>query len=359
MKRFSSILVIGALMLVGCNSGSSNTDSNTTTNTASDGTKSAGDAGPKLKVVFIPKDTANPYFKPVGQGIDESKGSMNFDYQEQGPATADPTSQIPIIKDQIQRKVDVIVLAADAPNTLNEVLDDARKQGIIVLTVDADITGNESHRDAGILPTDFAKVGAAQLELMGKQMNYEGDFAILSATTTASNQNTWIATIKKGLADPKYSKMKLVDTVYGNDEPQKSSTEMEGLLSKYPNLKGVLSPTSVGLAAAAQVLENSGLYPGGPKAQKGGIHLTGLSTPNQLKKYVTKGIIEGFQLWSPKDMGELAAYLGTQAKRKKITLKFGTEVDGPKGKLKLDDKGVVYAGDLLTFDKSNIDKYNF
>jgi rhamnose transport system substrate-binding protein len=358
MIRITSLLVLGALVMVGCSSGGSNNEPTTSTNTASNG-KPSGDAGARLKVVFIPKNTSNPYFKPVGMGIEEAKDSMNFDYKEQGPATADPTSQISVIKDQIQQKVDVIVIAANAPNTLNEVLDDARKQGIVVLTVDADLTGNESHRDAGILPTDFAKVGQSQLEIMAKQMNYEGEFAILSATTSASNQNTWIATIKDGLKDPKYSKMKLVDTVYGNDEPQKSSTEMEGLLSKYPNLKGVLSPTSVGLAAAAQVLDNSGLYPTGPKAKNGGIHLTGLSTPNQLKKYVTKGVIEGFQLWSPKDMGTLAAYLGTSAKRKKIDLKFGTEVDGPKGKIKLDDKGVVYAGDLLTFDKTNIDKYDF
>jgi rhamnose transport system substrate-binding protein len=154
--------------------------------------------------------------------------------------------------------------------------------------------------------------------------------------------------------------MKLVDTVYGNDEAQKSSTEMEGLLTKHPNLKGVLSPTSVGLAAAAQVLENSGMYPGGKKAVGGGIHLTGLSTPNQLKKFVTNGVITEFQLWSPKDMGSLAAYLGTAAKNKKIDLKFGSEVDGPKGtKIKLNDKGVVFAGDLVTFDKANIDKFNF
>lgn len=354
MKQLSSYLLLGALILAGCNSGGSGTD------TTAGKSSPSGDAGEKLKVVFIPKDTANPYFKPVGQGIEEAKGKYNFDYQDQGPATADPTSQIPVIKDQIQRKVDVIVLAATAPNTLNEVLDDARAKGIVVLTVDADLTGNESHRDAGILPTDFTKVGESQLETIAKQMNYEGEFAILSATTVASNQNAWIATINEKLKDPKYAKMKLVDTVYGNDEPLKSSTEMEGLLTKHPNLKGVLSPTSVGLAAAAQVLENSGNYPGGPKAVNGGIHLTGLSTPNQLKKYVSKGVIESFQLWSPKDMGTLAAYLGTAAKRKKITLKFGTEIDGPDGKkLKLDDKGVVYAGDLITFDKTNIDKYDF
>jgi rhamnose transport system substrate-binding protein len=353
MNRISPILLIGALLLVGCNSGATNEASSSapSTNTAS---------GAKLKVVFIPKDSANPYFKSVSEGFKEASTELGYDFQEQGPATADATSQLSIIKDQIQRKVDVIALAANSPDALNEALDDAKAKGIIVVTVDADLTGNETHRAVGVMPTDTSKIGPAQIELLGKEMNYEGEFAILSATTDAPNQNAWIADMKTALKDPKYAKMKLVDTVYGNDEAQKSSTEMEGLLTKHPNLKGVLSPTSVGLAAAAQVLENSGMYPGGKKAVGGGIHLTGLSTPNQLKKFVTNGVIAEFQLWSPKDMGSLAAYLGTAAKNKKIDLKFGTEVEGPKGtKLKLNDKGVVFAGDLVTFDKANIDKFNF
>ncbi len=353
MIRISSILALGALLLVGCNSGASNETSTSTTS-------SSTESGAKLKVVFIPKNTGNPYFKPLGAGIEEASKELGFDYQEQGPATGDATSQLPIIKDQIQRKVDVIIIAANSPDALNEVLDDAKAKGIVVVTVDSDLEKNESHRDVGVMATDTSKIGPAQIELLGKEMNYEGEFAILSATTDAPNQNAWIADMMTTLKDPKYSKMKLVETVYGNDEPQKSSTEMEALMTKHPNLKGVLSPTSVGLAAAAQVLENSGMYPGGKKAVNGGIHLTGLSTPNQLKKFVANGVITAFQLWSPKDMGSLAAYLGTAAKSKKIELKSGTEVDGPKGtKIKLNDKGVVFAGDLVTFDKANIDNFDF
>ncbi len=352
MIRISPFLIAGTLLLVGCGSSSSNEPTPSTA--------TGNNSGTKLKVVFIPKDSANPYFKSVSQGFKEASSELGFEFQEQGPATADATSQLSIIKDQIQRKADVIVISANSPDALNEALDDATAKGIVVVTVDSDLTGNESHRAVGVMATDTSKIGPAQIELLGKEMNYEGEFAILSATTDSPNQNAWIADMKTALKDPKYAKMKLVDTVYGNDEAQKSSTEMEGLLTKHPNLKGVLSPTSVGLAAAAQVLENSGMYPGGKKATNGGIHLTGLSTPNQLKKFVANGVITAFQLWSPKDMGSLAAYLGTAAKNKKIELKFGTEVDGPKGtKVKLNDKGVVFAGDLVTFEKSNIDTFDF
>lgn len=319
---------------------------------------SSGDA--KLKVVYIPKSAGNPYFNQVQAGFEAAAKELGFDFQLQAPATAEATSQLSIIKDQVQRGVDVIAITPNSPDALNEELDLAREKGIIVMAVDADLTGNETHRDAAVLPTDFTQVGPSQLELLGKLMNYEGEFAILSATTDAPNQNAWIAGMKEAMKDAKYAKMKLVEVVYGDDESQKSSTEAESLLTKHPNLKGIISPTSVGLAAAAQVLENSGNYPSGPKAKNGGLHLTGLSTPNQLRKAVEKGVVTAFQLWSPADMGFTAAYLSVELKGKKLEAKEGTEAQVPsKNKVKFGPNGVVFTGPLVTFDKANIGQYQF
>lgn len=306
--------------------------------------------GKKLRVVYIPKNTGNPYFDEVDKGFQDASTKLGFDYSTTAPATAEATSQIPILKDQIQRGVDVIAISPNSPNALNPVLDQARAKGIAVVTVDADLVGNESHRDAAVLPTDFDKVGESQIELMGKLMGYEGDFAILSATPDAPNQNAWIAKMKEVLKDAKYAKMKLVDTVYGDDEPQKSTTECEALLAKYPNLKGIVSPTSVGLAASAQVLDRAGKK----------IALTGLSTPNQLKKFVKNGVVPSFQLWSPRDEGFIAAYLGTGIKSGKIKPAAGAEVDVPDlGKRKFSPKLELTGGDIVTFDKDNVEKYDF
>jgi rhamnose transport system substrate-binding protein len=254
----------------------------------------------------------------------------------------------------------VIAITPNSPDALNSALDDANAKGVLVITVDADLTNNETHRAACVLPTDFAGVGSSQLDVLASELPAGGDFAILSATRDASNQNAWIDGIKKGLTDPKYSKLKLVDVVYGDDQPAKSATEAEGLFSKYPNLRGIISPTSAGLAAAAQSLDTAGLYPGGPQAKNGGIVLTGLSTPNQMKKFIDKGVVGKFQLWSPHDMGVLACYLADQMKAGKLKVTDGTEVDVPGiGKHKFDAKGVITAGPLVTFDKSDIAKYNF
>lgn len=351
MKTTILALAAATVLLVGC----------TSTKTASEVNEQAKPANSsgKVSVVYIPKSSGNPYFTQVQNGFEEAAKQFGYSFEVHAPATADPTSQLSIIKDEIQRGVNVICITPNSPDALNTAIDEARTKGIKILAVDADFTDNEDHRDAAVLPTDFANVGPSQLELLGSMIDYKGDFAILSATTDASNQNAWIAGIKESLKDTKYKDMNLVATVYGDDESQKSSTETEGLLTKFPNLRGIISPTSVGLAAAANVLSNAGVYPGGPKAKNGGLVLTGLSTPDQLRKSVEEGVVSKFQLWVPSDMGFAAGYLATQLASGK-SFKPGDKLEVPgKTTMEVRDKGVMYVGPLTTFDKSNIDQYRF
>ncbi len=354
LKRFLFIAAI-ALAVIGCEKSETTTTATPPTTTGGSGT-----FGSALKIVFIPKNSGNPYFNDVNKGFEKEAGEIKAEFTSNAPANGDATSQISVIKEQTQRGVDAITISANSPDALNKALDEATAKGITVITVDADLDKNESHRAVGVLPADFSQIGASQLELMGSLMGYEGDFAILSATTDAPNQNNWIATIKEKLKDPKYVKMKLVDVVYGDDKPEKSTTEAQALLSKYPNLRGILSPTSVGLAAAAQTLQIAGAYPGGPQAKGKGVELTGLSTPNQLKKFVEKGVVKSFQLWSPSDMGVLATYIVQQIRQKGLKPAEGVEIDVPGlGKRKFGKNNTIAAGELVTFDKSNIAKYDY
>ena len=126
----------------------------------------------------------------------------------------------------------------------------------------------------------------------------------MSAAASATNQNAWIGYMKQELK--KYPKMKLVSTVYGNDDPTTATQVTQGLLQQYPNLKGIISPTTVGILAAAAVLDT-------PK-YRGKIALTGLGTPDSLKKYVADGTIQAFELWNPDDLGYLAGVRGGRAR---------------------------------------------
>ncbi len=311
-------------------------------------------AADPLKIVYIGKNTGNPYFDSITGGFEDGCKALGCEFEFVAPATAEATSQIPFIEAQIQRGVNVIGIAPNSPDALNQVLDAARAKGILVLTVNGDLVGNESHRDATILPVDFTKTGPNQVELLGSMIDYKGEIAILSATTEAPDQNTWIKAMNETLAnDPKYKDMKLVATVYGDDQPEKSTTEMESLLANYPNLRGVIAPTTVGIAAAAQVVQQRGI------ADK--VVVTGLGLPSEMRDFIKDGTVKAFQLWSPYNEGWLAVHFAKGVIDGTIKNEVGSTFEVPNlGTITINDKNSMNTqAELTTFDAKNIDDFNF
>jgi rhamnose transport system substrate-binding protein len=147
--------------------------------------------------------------------------------------------------------------------------------------------------------------------------------------------------------------MKLVATVYGDDQPEKSTTEMEALLSNYPDLVGVIAPTTVGVAAAAQVVQQRGI------ADK--VHVTGLGLPSEMRDFIKDGTVKAFQLWSPYNEGWLAAYFADGVLNGTIKNEVGTKFDVPNlGSITIGDKNVMNTqAELTTFNADNIDQFNF
>jgi rhamnose transport system substrate-binding protein len=325
-----------------------------TTATAALAVMASGAFAEDIDIVFVGKNTGNPYFDSLTQGFVEACEEIACNFEFVAPATAEATSQIPFLEAQIQRGVDVIAISPNSPDALNQVFQSARDKGILVLTVNGDITGNEQYRDATILPTDFTKVGADQIEMVGSLIGYEGEIAILSATTEAPDQNFWIDGMNETIAnDAKYANMTLVATVYGDDQPEKSTTEMEALLANYPNLKGVIAPTTVGIAAAAQVVQSRGI------ADQ--VKVTGLGLPSEMREFVKDGTVEGFQLWSPYNEGWLAAYFA-------VGLKDGTMTNMVGGTFEVPNLGTITINEgnsintqaaLTTFNAGNIDDFDF
>jgi rhamnose transport system substrate-binding protein len=150
----------------------------------------------------------------------------------------------------------------------------------------------------------------------------------------------------------KYPNMHLVSIVYGNDDPTTASQVTSGLLQKYPSLAGIISPTTVGIAAAAGVLDTP--------QYRGKVKLTGLGTPLSLKKFVNDGTIKSFELWDPAKLGYLAAYAAVNAASKKLTGSPGQSFTAGKlGKYVVGPNGVVILGPPTVFTKSNISQFNF
>jgi rhamnose transport system substrate-binding protein len=304
-----------------------------------------------LKIAFLPKQINNPYFTISDKGGEDAVTALKGEYKRVGPSEATASSQVSYINTLTTQKQDAIVISANDPNAVVPALSKARAQGIKVVTYDSDT--DPKGRDIFINQAAAEDLGRSEVQLLAKQVgDAGGDIAILSATPNATNQNAWIEFMKDELSKPEYSKFKLVKTAYGNDDDQKSFEETQGLLQAYPNLKGIISPTTVGIAAAARYLQDS--------KYKGKVKLTGLGTPNQLRDFVKDGTIDGFELWDPGKLGYLAGYAAAALASGTITGAEGDSFDaGDLGEKKVGAKGEVLLGPPTVFDKTNIDDFDF
>ena len=159
---------------------------------------------------------------------------------------------MPLINSTVQQKPGAIIIAGNDPNAVAPALKQAAQRGIKVVAMDSDVAPDARSVFVNQVTTEL--VGENQVESIAKQIGNKGEIAILSATANATNQNAWIKVMKDELKNPKYKDIKLVKVAYGDDDDQKSFQETQGLIQAYPNLKGIISPTTVGVAAAARYL---------------------------------------------------------------------------------------------------------
>jgi len=349
-------LVAVAALLAACgetkdeSSASSGSSGGASTPAASEGANPDAPIKSGLKTVSIPKQLGNPYEEFEHSGIDEALKELGGSNKITGPTDASASSQISFINAAVQQKADAIIIAGNDPGAVAPALKQAAQRGIKVVGMDSDVAPDARSVFVNQVTTEL--VGQNQVESMGKQIGYKGDIAILSATANATNQNAWIDVMKETLKQDKYKDMKLVKVAYGDDDDQKSFQEMQGLIQAYPDLKGVISPTTVGVAAAARYLSKS--------PEKGKVKLTGLGFPNQMRKFVKDGTVDEFQLWVPKDVGYLAGQAAAALVSGRITGKEGEKFKaGRLGDYTIGKNGEIVLGPLTTFNADNIDDFDF
>jgi rhamnose transport system substrate-binding protein len=355
---FGAIVAVLSLTACGSSSNSSSSSAGGSSSAAASsaaGTSSAsgGSGGVKsgLKVFVIPKNLGNSYFTVADSvktgGALAAVKELGSSGTETSGSAATSASQLPAIQAAIAKGANVLIVSATDPTALCPTLKQAMARGITVVTYDSDAP---TCRTLFINQASTAAIGTSEVDLLAKQVHDTGQIGIVSAAASATNQNAWIGYMKKELK--KYPKMSLASIVYGNDDPTTATQVTSGLLQHYPKLAGIISPTTVGIAAAAGVLD-TGQY-------RGKVQLTGLGTPLSMKKFVKDGTVQAFELWDPAKLGYLAAYAGIELASKKFSAAPGqTFTAGKLGSFKvLPDKSVLL-GPPQVFNKANIDQFNF
>ena len=256
-------------------------------------------AGGETKTTYaiVCKDASNPYMLKMIEGFKAACEDLGVEFLTKSPETTSVDDQINIVNDLVAQGVKGIAIAANDAAALEATIKAAREKGVTVVTLDSDTKGSQMFvNQAGV-----EQVAQVLVDSVYDMAGGEGEFAILSASSTATNQNAWIAAMEEILKDSKYAGIKLVETVYGDDEPTKSTTETQNLLTKYPDLKVICCPTTVGVLACAQpVLNTDGCT----------VKVAGLGLPSEMKEYVGDDKVCPYMyLWNPIDVGNCAAYM--------------------------------------------------
>ena len=342
-KKAGAVLALAAsaaLLLSSCSTGGGD---------AGDGGSDSGSGGSGASVTFLPKNLGNPYFDTSSKGGKAAVEAFGGTFNEVGPTEATPDAQVSFINTATQQSVGALAISANDPKAICDAINEARDNDVKVVTFDSDTSAD--CRDLFVNQADAAGIAKVQVDMITEQIDDSGQIAVLSAAANATNQNAWIDLMKEEL-EANHPDVELVEVVYGDDDDQTSFDKTAALLQTYPELKGIVSPTTVGIAAAARYVSTSDA--------KGKVAVTGLGTPNQMREYVEDGTVTEFALWNPEDLGYLTAYAANALVSGEIEGKEGDTFEaGDLGEFTVGADGVVLLGEPYRFNAENIGDFDF
>jgi hypothetical protein len=307
----------------------------------------AAAADSKLIVAMLPKSKGNAYFISVKAGADKAAKELGIQLLFDGPTDSNAAKQNEIVENWITLGVDVIAVAAENKEGISTALRKAQKAGIKVLTFDADAMTDA--RSFFVNQATPEGIGHGLMDEAARLTNSEGEFAMIVASLTASNQREWQKHIEARLKE-KYPKMKLVAVRPCDDLKDKAQSEATALLSANPKLKLIMAICSPGVPGAAEAVKQAGLT--------GKVKVMGLGLPNENKRYVHAGVTDSIILWNTGDLGYLAIYAGVALAKDELKQGAKTFKAGSLGTFSIAGDNILL-GKPFIFNKANIDQFDF
>jgi rhamnose transport system substrate-binding protein len=300
----------------------------------------------RLTVAMMPKAKGDPYFVSCRKGAEEAARELGVDLIWDGPTDLDPVKQTEVVEGWITRGVDVIAVSVENKVGISSVLKKARERGIRVVTWDAD--AQEDARDFFINQATPQGIGHTLTDEAARILDGKGEFAIITASLSAANQNEWIKHIKARLAE-KYPNLKLVAIQPSEGDRERAFAETQTVLKVYPNVKLIMGIAAPAVPGAAEAVKQSG---------RKDVKVIGLSLPNLCKPYVHDGVIESVVLWNTLDLGYLTVYAANELGAGKLKRGAGDLKAGKLGVIQVREADVLLGAPFI-FNKANIDRFDF
>jgi rhamnose transport system substrate-binding protein len=300
-----------------------------------------------LRVFNVPKFTGFVFFELARAGGEKACKELGAQQTYVGTTTADVEGQVSVLQNIVPQKPDVIVLAALDINAPVPTLKQARQRGAVVVTFDSDVA--EAGRDLFVNMAPFEVQAKAMLESALANAPGGGKAIWIAPTPTVAN----FISQKKALdaliaSDPKYKSIQFIDTLYANDDPDKSYSVGTSAMQAHPDVQLFISGSGISTPAINKAIQDTG--------KSGQVFATGFALPSTMKTYLDSGTCKQYALWSPFKFGYMATYCGILEKSGKMAKTAGTEVDVPTiGKRTVEQGGVVNLNSMLFFTKGHDD----
>lgn len=295
---------------------------------------------------MMPKAKGDPYFVSCRKGAEEAAQELGVELIWDGPTDLDPAKQNEVVEGWITRGVDVIAVSVENSAAISTVLRKARERNIKVITWDADAEADA--RDFFINQATPQGIGYTLMDEAARILNGKGEFAIITASLSAANQNEWIKHIKARLAE-KYPDVKLVAIQPSDGDRDRAFAETQNVMKVHPNVKLIMGVAAPAVPGAAEAVKQSG---------RQDVKVIGLSIPSLCKPYVHDGIIESFVLWNTLDLGYLTVFAGNELSAGRLKLGDKEINAGKLKRLEVKERDVMLGAPFI-FNKSNVDRFDF
>jgi ABC-type sugar transport system substrate-binding protein len=312
----------------------------------SGGGQQQGQGPGSITIAMMPKNKGNPYFATCRVGAEEAAKALGVTLLWDGPTETDPAKQNEVVEAWITRGVNVIAVSVENKEAIATVLRKARSRGIKVVTWDADTEPDA--RDIFVNQATPRGIAEVLVSHADRLLGGKGEFAIITASLTAANQNDWIKNIRAVIAE-QHPGLSIVDIRPSDDDRQRAFDETRTLLKVHPNVKLVMAIASPAVPGAAEAVKQSG---------RTDVKVTGLGLPKDASPYLKQGVLDSVVLWNPRDLGYLAIY--TAHALATGTFKPGQTslTAGRLGTMKIEGDNVLL-GVPFTFTKDNVDSFDF
>ncbi|MFN0110153.1 MAG: substrate-binding domain-containing protein [Blastocatellia bacterium] len=295
---------------------------------------------------MMPKAKGDPYFVSCRKGAEEAAKELGVELIWDGPTDLDPAKQNEVVEGWITRGVDVIAVSVENSAAISTVLRKARDKGIKVITWDADAEANA--RDFFINQATPQGIGYTLMDEAARILEGKGEFAIITASLSAANQNEWIKHIKARLAE-KYPAIKLVAIQPSDGDRDRAFQETQNVMKVHPNVKLIMGVAAPAVPGAAEAVKQSG---------RADVKVIGLSIPSLCKQYVHDGVIESFVLWNTLDLGYLTVFAANELSAGRLKLGDKEINAGRLKRLEVKERDVMLGAPFI-FNKSNVNRFDF